>query len=57
MIKMRKNIINIIINILVEINIKINVNIITFNIVSIIKISITITKYYFTILYYNFILQ
>lgn len=44
MIKMRKNIVNIIINILVEINIKINVNIITFNIVSIIKISITITK-------------
>lgn len=44
MIKMRKNIVNIIINILVKLNTKININIITFNIVSIIKISINITK-------------
>lgn len=44
MIKMRKNIVNIIINILIKLNTKININIITFNIVSIIKISINIIK-------------
>lgn len=42
--KKYKWIMNIIINILVKLNTKININIITFNIVSIIKISINIIK-------------